>query len=691
MTEAKLAIDIGGTFTDVVLEQNENRWTTKVLTTPSAPEEGVIAGIQDVLEKSGLQSSALTLLIHGTTLATNAIIERKGATTALVTTAGFRDVLEIGYESRYNQYDVMIEKAVPLVPRYLRLPVLERMDVHGQVLTAIDEASLEKHIPIIRDAGVESIAIGFLHAYANPTHEQRAAEILAAALPETSISISSEVCPEVREYERLTTTTANAYVRPLMEGYLARLETALNEMGFKCPVLLMTSGGGLTTLATAKRLPIRLVESGPAGGAILAQQIARQSGLDKVISFDMGGTTAKICVIDDFEPQKNREFEVDRQARFMKGSGLPMRIPVIEMVEIGAGGGSIARVDSMKRITVGPDSAGADPGPAAYGRGGEDATITDADLVLGKINPTTFAGGKVSLQATDAAAAIANNVGQALGLEDSIAAYGVCEIVDETMSNAARVHAVEQGKNASEHTLIAFGGAAPLHVGRIAEKLHIDRIIIPVNAGVGSAIGFLRAPVAYEVVRSRNMRLNAFDPNLANEIISAMVSEAEEVVNAGAGGRPIERRISAFMRYFGQGHEIVVPLPQRALLHDDRQILQASFDCEYEKLYQRSLPNAEVEILTWAVTVTTAEQKIEPLAALPPQAAAAPIEMRDVFDPVLQVKQAVPVYWRDDLSVGATLAGPAVIAEDETATLVPAAFGAMIAANGNIVIERKAV
>ena len=686
---AKLAIDIGGTFTDVALERGDDRWTTKVLTTPAQPELGVIHGIKDALGKSGLTPAAIDLLIHGTTLATNAIIERKGALTALITTEGFRDILQIGYESRYNQYDVMIEKVVPLVPRYLRLPVPERVDVHGEVLKPLDEAAVAALVPVLRDEKVKSVAVGYLHAYANPAHEQRTGEILAAAMPELSISLSSDVCPEVREYERLTTTAANAYVRPLMEGYLSRLETALGALGFACPVLLMTSGGGLTTLQTAKRLPIRLVESGPAGGAILAQHIAREAGLDKVISFDMGGTTAKICVIDDYEPQKNREFEVDRQARFMKGSGLPMRIPVIEMVEIGAGGGSIARVDGLKRITVGPDSAGADPGPAAYDQGGTDATITDADVVLGKINPAAFAGGKVTLDAAKAGAAVQASVGQTLNLDETMAAYGICEIVDETMSNAARVHAVEQGKVAAEHTLIAFGGAAPLHVGRIAQKLHIDRIIVPVNAGVGSAVGFLRAPVAYEVVRSRNMRLKAFDGEAANEVIQAMLAEAEEVVRAGAPEETLERRISAFMRYFGQGHEIVVELPDRPLTGDDRQTLQDAFDGEYRRLYQRNLPNAEVEILTWAVTVTTREAAVG--ASGDAEAAAAPAakSSRTVFDPEAQTAATVPEYWRPDLAPGARLTGPAVIAEDETTTLIPANFDAAIAANGNIVIDRR--
>ncbi len=686
--DARLAVDIGGTFTDVALERGGERWTTKVLTT-ARPEEAVIAGIKDALEKSGIAADAVSLLIHGTTLATNAIIERKGAVTALLTTEGFRDVIQIGYESRHDQYDIMIEKAVPLVPRYLRLPVPERSDVHGRVLTDLDEARVRAHVPALIEAGVESVAIGYLHSYANPGHEQRTGEILRAELPALSITLSSDVCPEVREYERLTTATANAYVRPLMEGYLGRVASALEDIGCHCPMLMMTSGGGLMTLETAKQQPIRLVESGPAGGAILAQRIAQAADLDKVISFDMGGTTAKICVIDDFEPRKNREFEIDRQARFMKGSGLPVRIPVIEMVEIGAGGGSIARVDGMRRITVGPDSAGAEPGPAAYGQGGRDATITDADLILGKIDPAAFAGGKVSLERDLAAAAITDAVAQALDLDVTTAAYGICEIVDETMSNAARVHAVEQGKVASEHTLIAFGGAAPLHVGRIAEKLGIDRIIVPVNAGVGSAIGFLAAPIAFEVVRSRNMRLKHFDADLANEIIQAMLAEAEAVVRAGAPEEELERRVSAFMRYFGQGHEIVVTLPLKPFTADDRETLQAGFDKEYQRLYQRSLPNAEVEILTWAVTVTTLAQAPEKIGSVAPVDAAAPIGERALYDPERQGTIQVPVYWREDLAPGAHLAGPAIIAEDETSTLVTGRFDASIAAGGNIVLDRK--
>ena len=367
---SRIGVDVGGTFTDVVLEHGDTLTTAKVLTTPDAPDDAVLAGVDDVLARAGADPGAAGLLIHGTTLATNAIIERKGALAALVTTEGFRDVLDIGYESRYDQYDIMIEKPPALVPRERRLVAPERVDINGRVLKPLDETAVEAVAGDLARLGVESVGIGFLHSYANPAHERRAREIIAAALPDVSITLSSEACPEVREYERFCTTVANAYVQPLMASYLGRLRTRLEARGLTCPVLLMTSGGGLASLDAAIRFPIRLVESGPAGGAILATRIAAEMGLDKVISFDMGGTTAKICLIDDYTPQTAREFEVDRRARFMKGSGIPLRIPVIEMVEIGAGGGSIARVDAMGRIAVGPDSAGADPGPAAYGARG---------------------------------------------------------------------------------------------------------------------------------------------------------------------------------------------------------------------------------------------------------------------------------------------------------------------------------
>lgn len=686
----RLAIDIGGTFTDVVLEQDGELNTSKVLTTPAAPEDGVLNGIEEVLAKAGTAPGDIGMLLHGTTLATNAIIERKGANVALITTDGFRDVLEIGYESRFNQYDIFIDKPTPLVPRHRRFTVPERVDVHGRVLLDLDEDAVKALLPELDRAGVESIAIGFLHGYANPAHEQRAREIIEAARPDLSITLSSEVCPEIREFERLTTATANAYVRPLIARYLNNLETRLSKIGIVSPVLLMTSGGGLTTLETAARFPIRLVESGPAGGAILATGIAAELDLKKAISFDMGGTTAKICLIDDFAAQRAREFEVDRQARFRKGSGLPLRIPVIEMVEVGAGGGSIARVDALNQITIGPDSAGADPGPAAYGRGGEQPTITDADIHLGRIDPGRFAGGQVPLSPDRAEAVLSADIGKKLDLSSQMAAYGVTEMVDETMANAARVHAVEQGKAASDYTLIAFGGAAPLHAGRLAEKLSVERIIVPTHAGVGSAVGFLRAPVAYEVVRSRNMRLRQYDPEFVNAIFHEMYDEAKAVVEAGAPGSAVTEHRLAYMRYLGQGHEIAVNLPARPLTDDDADLVQASFDATYERFYQRTLPNAEVEVLTWALTLTTASAPSETTSIEPADSRDAQVAgSRAIFDPASGQIRDVPLHWRPDLVPGDAITGPAVIAENETSTFVPKNFDARIAANGFIIVERN--
>ena len=685
----RIGVDVGGTFTDVVLEHGDALTTAKVLTTPDAPDEAVLTGVDDVLARSGVDPGAVGLLIHGTTLATNAIIERKGALTALVTTEGFRDVLDIGYESRYDQYDIMIEKPPALVPRERRLVVPERVDVRGRVLKPLDEEAVGAVAAELARLEVESIGIGFLHSYANPDHERRAQEIISAVLPEVSITLSSEACPEIREYERFSTTVANAYVRPRMASYLGRLRTQLEARGLACPVLLMTSGGGLASLETAIRFPIRLVESGPAGGAILATRIAAEMGLDKVISFDMGGTTAKICLISDYTPQTAREFEVDRRARFMKGSGLPLRIPVIEMVEIGAGGGSIARTDATGRIAVGPDSAGADPGPAAYGRAGVAPTITDADIALGRIDLTRFAGGKISLDVEAARQAIETGIGGPLGLDVRMAAFGITEMVDETMANAARVHAVELGKVAAEHAVIAFGGAAPLHVGRFAEKLGTDTIIVPTEAGVGSAIGFLRAPVAYEVVRSRNMRLRDFDPDTANAIIEEMHAEALDVVRSGAPEAPVEETRGAFMRYVGQGHEIFVSLPLRALVADDGDVVQRAFDKEYARLYRRVIPEAEVEVLTWALTISTVTVPPEPVGDVDVRPAPAPIDHLRVPDLETGGEHDLPLFWRPDLEPGAAIAGPAIIIEDETSTFVTRRFTVRVAANHYLVIERR--
>ncbi len=690
MQAARLAVDIGGTFTDLALEHAGQRTTIKVLTTQAAPEQGVLDGVRSVLTAAHMTAAEVGIVIHGTTLATNAIIERKGARTALITTEGFRDVIAMGNESRYDQYDLNITLPEPLVPRHLRLGVPERLDNEGKVLLPLDEAAVHALLPALRDADVQSIAIGFLHAFVNPRHEQQARDILAEALPDIPLSLSSEVSPEMREWERFSTTVANAYVQPMMARYLRKLEAGLRDLGVAAPLFLMLSGGGLTTIETACRFPVRLVESGPAGGAIFSGSIARQCGLTDVLSFDMGGTTAKICLIDDYKPQTARAFEVARVGRFRKGSGLPLRIPVLEMVEIGAGGGSLAHVDAMGRIAVGPESAGADPGPACYGHGGTRPAVTDANLMLGRYDAARFAGGTMTLDGAAAHDALMVEVGVKLGLQVEMAALGVVEMVDENMANAARVHAIESGKTYEGRTLIAFGGGGPVHAFRVAEKIGIDRVLVPSGAGVGSAIGFLRAPVGYEVVRSLYQRFSTFDVDAVNVLLAEMQAEARQVVAAAGFGAATSETRTAFMRYVGQGHEIPVPLPARLLAHDDVATVRARYDAEYTRFYDRPVPGSDVEIMSYAVVVATVTEDGD---VLPPSrdafaSDAAAIRTQLVRDTTTGEVAAWSVFDRIALAPGARMAGPAIIAEDETSTLVCPGWSAVVNELGYIEMTR---
>jgi N-methylhydantoinase A len=686
---ARIGVDIGGTFTDVVLERGTARHSIKVLTTPAEPERAVLDGIGAVMKAARLAPSEVGLVIHGTTLITNALIERKGAKTALVTTEGFRDVLEMGTESRFEQYDLAIEKPAPLIPRRLRYSVPERMSAQGEALLPLDEAALAETGTALAAAGVESVAICFLHAYANPAHERRAREALQRALPDASFSISSEVAPEIREYERFSTTAANAYVQPIAGRYLGDLDRKLKAGGFTCPLFLMLSGGGITDLETAARFPIRLIESGPAGGVALAAYIARQCSLDRVLSFDMGGTTAKIAIVDDAVPQTARAFEFGRVFRFKKGSGLPLKVPSVELVEIGAGGGSIASIDHLGCLAVGPESAGSDPGPACYQRGGTAATVTDADLALGRIRPDSFAGGSIKLDETKAGAALAGGVGKALGMEAKAAAAGIAEVVDEAMANAAREHVVECGKSLPGRTLIAFGGAAPLHATRIAEKLEIDRILIPAGAGVGSAIGFLRAPVAYEVTRSVYVRLSRFDAAALNRAYAAMAEEAHAIVARAAGERPRAERRIAYMRYLGQGHEIPVPVPLAALNAASAESLRHAYDAAYRAQYGRLMDGVDVEGVACAVVVASEESAAPPPFATRASDKPAPAARRKLVDPLTGRAAEVPLYRREALAVGAAIAGPALIEEDDTTTVVAAGFSAAVDRHGYLVLERR--
>ncbi|MBE2275356.1 MAG: hydantoinase/oxoprolinase family protein [Rhodobacteraceae bacterium] len=688
--QIRLGADIGGTFTDIALEAEGALFSTKVLTNYAAPEQAILDGMDIVLSQAGLGYADLDILIHGTTLATNALIERRGARTAFVTTEGFRDVIEMRTESRFDQHDLNLLLPTPLVPREDRFAVAGRIDARGQELQPLDEAALQALAGRIAAGGYAAVAIGFIHSYLNPAHEQRARQIIAAkvGLP---ISISSEVSPQMREFERFNTVCANAYVRPRMADYLGRLQTRLQEKGAGCPVFMIHSGGGLISVETASEFPVRLIESGPAGGAIFAADVAQRFGLDKVVSYDMGGTTAKICLIEDFSPKTARSFEVARTTRFAKGSGMPISIPVIEMIEIGAGGGSIAWVDAMGRIQTGPESAGSEPGPACYQRGGERPAITDADLVLGKLDAENFAGGAIRLSTGKAQAAIARDVGERLSLAPQAAAFGICEVVDENMANAARVHAVENGKNISENLMVAFGGAAPLHAARLCEKLGIDRCLIPPGAGVGSAIGFLKAPFGYEALASRIIGLSTFDPQAVNALVEDLKVTAEGFVRQGAAGR-ILCEITAFMRYRGQGWEIPVPLPVRPFTAGDAGLIRQSFLDAYARFFGRAidgLSGLEIEIVTLSVKASDERPAPESVSLTPGSRTIMPPQMREVFDPSATRMLPTGIIARDSLRPGDRVSGPVVVVERETSTVATAPFDVVMQSDGSLLLLRK--
>jgi N-methylhydantoinase A len=671
MSQARLGVDIGGTFTDVVLEIGDRQFSTKVLTTYAAPENAIIDGMHQVCAKAGVKASAITQIIHGTTLATNALIERRGAKTALVTTKGFRDVIEMRTESRFEQYDLNLALPEPLLPRQCRYVLDERIGAKGDVLIPLKRADIEALAEELALAGYQSIAVGLIHSYANDAHERLVREVLAEKLPGVMISLSSEVSPQMREYERFNTVVANAFIKPLMKSYLGRLAGQLKSEGADCPIFLMHSGGGIISIENAADFPVRLVESGPAGGAVFAANIAARYGLDKVLSFDMGGTTAKICLIKNQTPKTSRVFEVARTYRFKKGSGMPISIPVIDMVEIGAGGGSLASVDAMRQIRVGPHSAGSEPGPACYGRGGTRPAVTDADLVLGKIDPDNFAGGSIKLDGQASRAALSLHVGKTLELDDQTAAFGVAEVVDENMANAARVHAVENGEDLAGYTMIAFGGAAPLHAGRLCEKLGVARCLVPPGAGVGSAIGFLRAPFSFEANRSVYMRLSDFAPKKITELLTELEGEAVRFVRSCDAKAEILPEFKVYMRYSGQGWEIPVALTAEQAMSPDVRVFQALFETDYEKLFGRVVSGMDVEITVWAVNATTPPQKVTRIGDRALEAKAAVSATRRIFDPALGHLVDAGVVERNALVAGQGVAGPAVITEDETTIIVP--------------------
>ncbi|MEM9655895.1 MAG: hydantoinase/oxoprolinase family protein [Actinomycetota bacterium] len=693
MARVKIGADVGGTFTDIVVERNGEFLSTKVLTTQRGPEEGILAGIQALSEEHGVDLADVDQIIHGTTLATNALIERRGATTALVTTKGFRDVIETRTESRFEQYDLNIVLPTPLIERKDRLVVPERLNARGEVLLPFDEDAARDVVDRLVAGGYQSVAVGFMHSYRNGDHERRFRDLLTAAAPDIAVSISCEVSPQMREFERFNTVCANAYVQPLMATYLRRLEAELQRLGATCPLYLIHSGGGLIGVDTAAAFPVRLVESGPAGGAIFAANLAARYGRERVMSYDMGGTTAKIALIEDFVPETAKTFEVARTTRFKKGSGMPISIPVIEMIEIGAGGGSIAGVDALGQIRIGPHSAGSEPGPAAYDLGGTEPTVTDANIQLGRIHPDTFGATAITLAPDAAAAALDRAVGQPLGMDVDTAAVGVSEMVDENMTNAARVHAVENGKDLSEFSMIAFGGGAPLHAGRLMDKLGLDELFVPTGAGVGSAIGFLQAPFSYEAVRSFFTTTDDLDVAGVNRVLTELTAEAETFVRRGSdpangdGQLTIDRQVS--MRYRGQGWEIPV-----ALLPGDFDAMAADalvneFVKTYERFFGRAIADLTIEAVSWSVRVASIVDRPEPVELQLPGEPIPVGETRPIFDPAVGETAPAAIFRRDRLAVGETVAGPAAIVEAQTTTVLGSRHVAVVQPDNTLMITRR--
>jgi N-methylhydantoinase A len=666
----RCGIDIGGTFTDVVVadESTGRLLIGKLLTTPDDPARAALDGLTGLLREHGLPAADVTAVIHGTTLVTNTLIERRGARTGLITTRGFRDILEIGREKRYDIYDLFLEMPKPpLAPRFMRREVTERTDHRGEVVVPLDVAGAREAIRgLIRD-GAEAIAVCLVHSYANPDHERQVGRLVEEVAPGVPWTLSSDVLPAVREYERTSTTVANVYVKPALAGYLDRMQGALRRLGAPGELFLMLSSGGIGTCETASRFPIRLVESGPAAGALAAALIGELTGTRSVFAFDMGGTTAKACLIDDGVPAVTTDFEVDRVYQFKKGSGLPVRVPVIEMVEIGAGGGSLARVDGMGLLKVGPQSAGAQPGPACYGRGGAAPTVTDADLLLGYLDPGYFLGGRMRLDvraARDAVEALAASLG--LGWER--VAQGISDVVNENMANMARVHAAERGVDLARYTLVAFGGSGPVHAYEVARKLGLARLILPLAAGVTSSVGMLGAPPAFDLVRSYVSRVDGLDGARVRSLFAEMEGEARRLL-AGAGIEASQVTIerSADFRYIGQGYEVTVPLPE-TVADGGAPALVAAFEAEYRRLYQRLTPGARPEVLSWRVRARGPKPplSLRAPAAAPGGRGGAGKGTRRAYFPEADGFIDCPVYDRYGLAVGQRLSGPAIVEERES-------------------------
>ena len=683
-----LGIDIGGTFTDiVVVDASTGAFeVVKTLTTYPDPSEGVLDGLSELFTRPGMSAQDVTRVIHGTTLVTNTLIERKGAKTALVTTQGFRDALEIGREGRYDIYDLRMQLPKPLVERRYRLEVDERLNPDGSVRSSLNTSSVAAVCDQLRDAGVESVGVCLLHAYANPDHETILRDAIADHLPGCPVTLSSEVAPELREFERSSTTVANAYVQPLVERYLGSLGDGLANTGVNAPLHVMLSNGGSCSVETAEAFPVRLVESGPCGGALAAAGGGREAGLDRVLAFDMGGTTAKAVLTIEGTFPVTTESEVARVYRFKRGSGLPLLVPVLDMIEIGAGGGSIAHVNALGLPAVGPESAGSSPGPACYDRGGDRPTVTDADLLLGYLNSDYFLGGSMSLSVDRAGAAL-STVADQFGGDALSAAHGIHQLVNENMASAARVHAAERGVDLRSYALVATGGAGPVHACGVASRLGIDRVLVPPIAGVGSAFGLLLAPISFDFARSYVCRVEDLDIQRLRSLLDEMLTSGREVVTgAGVADADVAFEIAVDIRYVGQGHEIRVLVEDDNL--EDRFVsrLVAAFESEYARLFGRTCEGVPIEVVHWRVTVSGPRQTIDIAAGHQVVESENAATTRPIaFD--RDGASDVAVYDRNSLAAG-TIQGPAIVEEAESTTVVPAGWRVTVREDRALLLER---
>jgi N-methylhydantoinase A len=686
----KLGIDIGGTFTDLVLldESNGTLYFGKTLTTYPDPAQGILNGVNELLQQHGKAVSEVTTLVHGTTLVTNAVIERKGAKTALITTKGFEDVLEIGREMRYDIYDIFITMPKPLVPQHLRKGIKERVDKNGKVLEHLNIADAEKIMRQLQKEGVESVAVSLLHSYANTKHEKQISALIAKKFPSITCSLSCEVMPEIREYERTSATVMNAYVQPLTGEYLSNLETKLKLLGFTGIIHIMNSAGRLTTVEGAAKIPVQLLESGPAGGTMAGVYFGKLMGKKDLVTFDMGGTTAKASMVKDLQPEITNHFEAAREKRFKKGSGLPVRIPVIDMIEIGAGGGSIAHINTLGLLTVGPESAASTPGPACYNRGGKNPTVTDADLVLGYLNENYFLGGTMQLRKDLAIEAIRTKIAKPLGISVEAAAWGIHRIVNENMANAARVHIIEKGLDPRFFSMLAFGGAGPVHAFHVARLMDAPQLIIPAGAGVLSALGFLVSPVATEEITSYVCRLDKMDWKRVNTMIDEMKEKGFAfLTKAGIKKKDGTVRIVSDMRYSGQGHEIMVTVPTGKLGAKSIPAIEQNFKLEYQLRYGRSIENIPVESVTWRVLVSGPSPELVPKQAVVGTHSKALKGTRKVY--FGNGYEEVPVYDRYAVAVNKKIKGPCIIEEFESTTVVGKDSLVMLDIFKNIIINMK--